>query len=417
MQLASSIRFTLALACAGFVMAAPVRGEDAAPEEAAAEEPTDPTRGGWDSFLDPVRDVEDKVSGGLSFFEERTKVHVGFGILKSWQYVDNNPESGIISLHSLDPDHDSVNWDFGQLSLLRPSDGFIPGFGVKLDAGRIAKRIKPDWDGNGGVFPGDTFEKNDFEVQDAYLTWTVPDDMPLSGVTFKGGKFVTLLGAEVIEPWLNYNFSRSFLFGLAIPFTHTGGLVTVPITETLSATGGIVVGWDNVGDSNDVPSGMGNITWVANDWLTLAANGILGAEQPGNDESKRTVGDLVATIKPTDKLTFLLNYDYGWEDDATASAQSARWQGFAAVTNYAWTDRFNTAFRIEWFNDADGVRTGTEQTLWETTLSARYLITQHFIGMLEYRHDASNHDVFEGQTATAKSNQDIIGFNLTDLWN
>jgi len=38
------------------------------------------------------------------------------------------------------------------------------------------------------------------DVQDLYLTWTVPEDSPaLKGLTFKGGKFVTLLGAEVID--------------------------------------------------------------------------------------------------------------------------------------------------------------------------------------------------------------------------
>ena len=60
-------------------------------------------------------------------------------------------------------------------------------------------------------------ELNGRTVQEAYLTWTVPDTSPaLKGLSLKGGKFVTLLGAEVIEPWSNYNYSRSFLFSFAI---------------------------------------------------------------------------------------------------------------------------------------------------------------------------------------------------------
>ncbi len=43
------------------------------------------------------------------------------------------------------------------------------------------------------------------------------------GLTLKGGKFVTLLGQKVIESPNNLNFSRGYLFGLAIPLTHTGG--------------------------------------------------------------------------------------------------------------------------------------------------------------------------------------------------
>jgi hypothetical protein len=47
----------------------------------------------------------------------------------------------------------------------------------------------------------------------------------------KGGKFVTLLGYEVIEAPNNLNFSRSFLFSLAIPLTHVGALVTYPVFD------------------------------------------------------------------------------------------------------------------------------------------------------------------------------------------
>src|SRR5262249_41042108 len=160
------------------------------------------TRGGWDGFLDPVRDVEDKVTDGQKSLEDATKIHVGAGILKSWQYDTNNPASDIITLHSLDPDHDSPELDFGQISATRPSEKYMPGFGLKLDFGRIAKKIKADWGGNGVLARGDTFEKNSFEVQDAFLTYTIPDDFApvINGITFKGGKFATLLGAEVIEP-------------------------------------------------------------------------------------------------------------------------------------------------------------------------------------------------------------------------
>jgi len=37
------------------------------------------------------------------------------------------------------------------------------------------------------------------------------------------GKFETLAGAEVIESPSDIEFSRSILFGYAVPFTHTGG--------------------------------------------------------------------------------------------------------------------------------------------------------------------------------------------------
>ena len=51
------------------------------------------------------------------------------------------------------------------------------------------------------------------------------------GLTLKMGKFTTPMGFEVIEaPEQPAAVSRSFLFGYAIPFTHTGVLATVQAT-------------------------------------------------------------------------------------------------------------------------------------------------------------------------------------------
>jgi hypothetical protein len=407
------------------------------PAEGTATEaaPADPTRGQWDSFLDPLRDFEDNViTGTQKQIEDATKIHVSAGLTEAYTWDFNEPRSGsLIAGHSLEHHNDGVP-SLGQLGFARPSEGwFIPGFGLKLDAGKGARDIKADWNGDGAVDHGDRFETNDFDVEEAYLTWTMPDDGPsaLKGLTLKGGKFVTLLGAEVIEPWANYNYSRSFLFSLAIPFTHTGGLVTYPLTDKLSVTGGAVEGWDKVASNNNGWSGIGNITYTVNDKLTLAGNAIGGPEQTDRIGHKREVGDLVATIKPTSALTFVLNYDYGHEDGAAVNGDDAFWQGFALVANYNLTDRASIAARGEWFEDHGGSRTGVMQTLYEGTVTGKYLITQHLYGQIEYRHDESTKGDFFPKDSPGTVNgptgpnpitkltdgQDILGFNVTYVFN
>jgi hypothetical protein len=401
---------------AGFLAAAWVFGMPAA--RAADEAPIDPTRGHL-TFLDPIRDLEDQLSGTQKSFEEATKIHVGVGTTKSYLWNFNVPSNNINTLHTLDPDHNSANWDLFQLNMSRPSEGwFVPGFGMKLDWGRIAKRIKPDYNGNGAVAVGDTFEKSDFDVEELYATWTVPEDSTaLKGLTLKGGKFVTLLGAEVIEPWANPIFSRSFLFGFAIPFTHTGGLVSYPLTDKLSVTAGPVIGWDNFKDNNSDPSYMGNVTYAAMDQVTLAANGIWGPEQTHRVNAKRGVVDLVATLKPTPELTFLLNYDWGHEEGLTPGNGSVTWQGFSGIASYSFTERCSASLRGEWFEDPNGARTGVKQSLWETTLDTKYLFTQHFYTRLEYRHDEGSQKVFLADSTKTTHGQDILGAEFTYLFN
>ena len=390
------------------------------PARAEDEAPKDPTRGQWDSFLDPLRDVEDNVAGAQKSLEDQTKLHVAAGITKAYTWSFNHPLPGSLAFHSLET-HDEPSIDLGQLDVSRPSEGwFIPGFDVKLDFGKVARRIKADWNGDGTIDHGDTFETNNFDAQQVYLQWAVPDDSPaLKGLSLKAGKFVTLLGAEVIEPWSNYNYSRSFLFSFAIPFTHTGVLATYPLTDKISITGGAVRGWDKVANNNRGWSAIGNITYTPTDMFSIGANGIWGPEQTGTAGPKRGIADFVATIKPTSALTLLLNYDWGDEQQAALNGGTAIWQGFAAVANYAFNDRLSAAARGEWFEDHGGSRTGVRQTLWEATATGKYLVTQHFYTRLEYRHDESNHDdIFPANNGKkALPGQDIVSVEFTYLFN
>jgi putative OmpL-like beta-barrel porin-2 len=380
--------------------------------------PADPTRGQWDSFLDPFRDVEDSLTGMQKSVEDASKVHISAGLVEAYQWNFNRPGNGLNTFHSLDPYHDFGQPNFGQLAFARPSESWIPGFSLKLDFGAAAKKIKSDWNGDGQLNVGDTFEKNNFDVEEAYVHYTLADTgTPLDGLDIKGGKFVTTAGAEVIEPWLNPNFSRSLLFGLAIPFTHTGGLVSYPVTDKFSVGGGIVLGWDNVADNNDSPSFLANSSWIVTDQVSLAGTFIYGPEQTDHSGRKRGLGDLVATIKPTDALTFLLNYDYGNEQKAALDGSSAEWQGFAAIGSYNFTDRFSMALRGEWFEDSDGARTGAAQTLWEWTATAKYLVTQHLYGQAELRRDQGTKNTFVKNNDLFNKGQTIIGFDVGWVFN
>src|SRR5262249_27012590 len=176
---------------------------------------------------------------------------------------------------------------------------------------------------------------------------------------------------------------------------------------------------------------MGNVTYTVNDKVTLAGNGIWGPQQTTNTGNKRGVIDLVATVKPTAALTLLLNYDWGHEAGAAAGNEAALWQGFAAVANYAFTDRVSAAVRGEWFEDHGGTRTGTVQSLYEGTVTGKYLITQHLYAQVEYRHDESTKgNVFPANspgtvngptrpnpTTIFTSGQDMLGFDATYAFN
>ena len=338
--------------------------------------------------------------------------------------------SGVNELRFYDFDA-GYTFNMAELSIKKdPTDARPFGFGVVFTAGEDAQKnhaVGMFRDGDDS-FPFRNTEK--FDVQEAYGSYKFPLG---TGLTLKAGKFVTLLGYEVIEAPNNLNFSRSFLFSFAIPLTHVGALLSYAPTDWMTLTAGPVVGWDVAEDNNDTMSVMGQVALTPMKDLVTSVNFITGPEQNLKDSRLRTVIDLVATYTGIPKLTLGLNFDYGWEDREaslvaanTSTDTDAAWWGVAAYAAYDWTEKFRTALRGEYFADPQGVRTlargaGGKVNLWEITATAQYKIWRGLLGRLEYRHDeeANGAKVFKirapGYVPTGSS-QDTITVALSYLF-
>lgn len=309
-----------------------------------------------------------------------------------------------------------------ELVLEKPMDDQMPiGFRTDLFMGDDASVIKAT-----GLGRPATSGDADFDVQQLYITAKAPVG---DGIDFKVGKFVTLLGAEVIESPANWNFSRSYMFGFAIPFTHTGILASYPLGEFGSVTTGVVNGWDIVDDNNKAKSLLGNVTLTPLEGVTLSFNGITGAERSGDNRNDRTVFDFVATYQPLEKLTLMANYDYGHESGlvqgsaGTAGFDSADWTGLALYAKYDLTDTWSLAGRTEWFDDKDAVRAGgggltglggtfNDIDFYEWTLTSQWKLHEHVLARLEYRHDKADEDVFFHDAAGFINYQDTVAAEM-----
>ncbi len=258
------------------------------------------------------------------------------------------------------------------------------------------------------------FNNHDFDVTQAYGSYV---GGPLTVIA---GKFVTLAGAEVISSPSNTSYSRSILFGYAIPFTHTGARVTYAATDTINLIAGINNGWDQVSDANKDKTIELGFTATPSKIISLAGVYYSGKEladgvaQPLNQASNgnRQLVDLVATITATDKLSFIFNYDDGSQDNAAllnGSRGKAKWNGLASYANYQLTDLWRLSFRNEYFDDKDGFRTLIVQKWKENTLTLAYLPTKNVELRGEIRDDTSNQAAFLKSDNTAKSNQTSFG--------
>jgi hypothetical protein len=259
------------------------------------------------------------------------------------------------------------------------------------------------------------------ELRESYITTTIPLG---EGIQFKGGLFVTPMGAEILLNPGSYNdeISRSFAFNFAIPLRNLGTLFTYPVLKTLSVSAGLVTGWDNPRDNNGSPSGLFGANFTPSDSFALASNMIVGPEQTHNTNNVRFAWSNVATIKPMDPLTLLLEYTFGVEKKASTPTgiKNAQWYAFAATGSWGWTDRFSTALRTELFLDEGASRTqGLGATkpifnvaLGEVTLAATYKFTKMFLGRAEFRQDWANRAVYKRGASNADSNQTTLEMQL-----
>lgn len=355
---------------------------------------------GWLSLDGSVGQLDRSIEQGKGSLEKALGISIGGFLDTSYTWSSNRPGGTFdrdITGRYFDQDHNDLVFNYFNLTLEKPEKDWGIGAKVVADFGRGGELLREAtfW-GGAKAFPAETRDEPSVELREAFLTYTIPVG---AGLQLKGGKFVTLLGTEILpNPGAyNDNISRSFLFNLAVPLTHTGVLFTYPVHKILSVTAGPVKGWDSVVDNNGEYSFLGGITLTPADSFSLVSSLTLGPEKHRNNRDNRLVWSNVATIKPVAPLTLFVEYTYGHEENVTASLRDGTWQGWAAIASYNWTDRFNTALRGEFFRDSDGARNGVlsrDVRLAEFTLTGAYKFTSKLLGRAEVRRDGSNLSYF-----------------------
>lgn len=186
------------------------------------------------------------------------------------------------------------------------------------------------------------------------------------GLTVKLGKYVTTLGYEVIDAPGNPLYSHSYLFGFAIPFTHTGIQLDYQPMDTLKVYYGLVRGWDVVTrDPNSSFSHMLGAAIKPSEEMNFLLNLITGPETE-EENNYRTVVDLVASWQPLKEWSFALNVDVGHE--RLPDTRGSLWWGVAGYLTHRWSAALAATVRAEYLRDETETRISGAKDLTELTL-------------------------------------------------
>jgi hypothetical protein len=294
----------------------------------------------------------------------------------------------------------TLSVDAAELCVLKdvaaPGDA---GFRIDLVGGSAIPRIERSSGLNSG----------DVDFQQMTLSYIAPIGR---GLRVDVGKFVTHMGYEVIEGWDGFNdsYSRSFLFGYSIPYTHTGIKASYAFSPAVGAMIMVVNGWDNAVDNNTSKTLGAQVTLAPLEGLAVFANALYGPERDNNNTDNRMAIDVYATYALGNLGTVGANMDFGSEPHAALAGGDASWTGVAGYLRIKLSDACAVGLRGEMFNDGDGARTGVAQKLTEITVTPELRTQSNLVFRADLRYDMSDQEVFIKDNAPAKS-QFTIGLN------
>lgn len=220
------------------------------------------------------------------------------------------------------------------------------------------------WDTSGG------FETN-WNTNNQFYGLAVPAlyaEMAYNNLNIKAGRFISPVGFYTVGQGNNFFSFIPYTYQYGEPFTHTGIWGNYKVSDDLTVGAAITHGWDaSDNTANPHAGGLLNATYAIDEQRSLAWVGVFGPEvnasgvnPAGNGfgYSTRYLQTLVYTNKISDDVQFVLQSDYGTQNDALAAGQTSRWYGLNSYIYWNMTCRCQWGMNAEWFRDQGGYRVG-----------------------------------------------------------
>jgi hypothetical protein len=266
-------------------------------------------------------------------------------------------------------------------------------------------------------------------LEQAYVSIRAPVG---NGWDFKVGKFVSILGYEVIERPANMNVTYGLLWQ-QMPLYYTGVLSSYKFDDYLDAKLGVVNGSQTDNNTTTGLNGDGCAVLAA---LNVTAPGG-NANWSNNFQYSSNNDNQTSNVDPTasstssavengssgtgysfiynswgnwapkfanDKLLFAFNALLGTAStNETASQPGTTWFGAGAYAKYQFNDWFSLCSRGEYLggNNAQKIAEGNSNlSLWEYTLTAGFNVIDNLLIRAEYRLDWGTNSVNNLETGT-----------------
>ena len=240
-------------------------------------------------------------------------------------------------------------------------------------------------------------------VKQAYVSY-----LPTTWLKLTAGSWATHIGYEVVDAYLNRNYSMSYMFTNG-PFFHTG--IKAELTHN---TSGLMIGVANPTDYKYVPDGVINRKTVLAQYSFTPGDKFKAflnyAGGKNIDTTRSGQVDLVITSKISPKLSVGYNGTINRTKKYLGQekfAHSKSWWGSALYLNVDPGENLGFTLRTEYFNDENRFKVysskGYGGSVFATTLSA-IIKAGNLIVIPEIRMDRADHLLFVKENGGASKN-------------
>lgn len=219
-------------------------------------------------------------------------------------------------------------------------------------------------------------------VKQLYLSYA-----PSDKVKFTIGKWTTHIGYELLDAYLNRNYSMDYMFSYG-PFFHTG----LKLDVTPNSNFGFMVGVANPTDFTTASFAkkhfLGQLHGASSSGKISGYLNYVG----GKDFSDAMINQIDAVVTGTVSDKFTIGYNGSVKLVKPDAGDNASWWGSALYLNFDPTSKLGITARGEYFSDEDGLATfGTN--IFDATLSLNIKIDNLTI-IPELRLDSAKDPIF-----------------------
>lgn len=235
-----------------------------------------------------------------------------------------------------------------------------------------------------------------FAIKQLFITYS-----PTEKLKFTGGSWATHIGYESVDPYLNRNYSMSYMFSYG-PFFHTGVKAEYTVSSNTSLMLGVANPTDFKSASTMPKTVIGQVATGFLDGKIKAYFNYQGGRQ--TDSLRLRQADMVLTYAVSSLLSFSYNgtVQYRQQQAETGWQAGHTWWGSALYCNLDPVSWLGLTLRGEYFHDQKQLL-GLGSDIVETTLSAN--VRTHNLTLIpELRIDSSGgSQLFVDKNGTRKA--------------